>query len=324
MKETVNTKMENLQWEIMYGKMFLRPEVLANKMEEADRLRYIRKLWLDFCSVPVDPESECLENEWHGFPEGTHREVIWRWFEAYFHISVTELMCDAPQKIVTLNDMIDYGYTWLGMVPMHARQALRLFESENYCIYKLYQNNTKSEVIFDGDIEEGYLYGVEYNRKDAYEWLMSVLDEDGPLVWKEGQKIYCKNVELQNQVVEYLKSKDYSVSQDCKIVKQEDMICGFAINRTYYYVTVSDSINNNLSCQKYKDVPKAEVDEIEEESFENDTILWNELKKHRGHKISIVSYGDWEDPTDICLECEDCGKIILDAEIYTLCARENC
>ena len=79
-------------------------------------------------------------------------------------------------------------------VPMHARQALRLFKSENYCIYKLYQNNTKSEVIFDDDIEEGYLYGVEYNRKDAYEWLMSVLDEDGPLVWKEGQKIYCKNV----------------------------------------------------------------------------------------------------------------------------------
>lgn len=58
MKETVNTKMENLQWEIMYGKMFLRPEVLANKMEEADRLRYIRKLWLEFCSVPMDPESE--------------------------------------------------------------------------------------------------------------------------------------------------------------------------------------------------------------------------------------------------------------------------
>lgn len=56
MKETVNTKMENLQWEIMYGKMFLRPEVLANKMEEADRLRYIRKLWLEFCSVPMDPE----------------------------------------------------------------------------------------------------------------------------------------------------------------------------------------------------------------------------------------------------------------------------
>lgn len=50
-------------------------------------------------------------------------------------------------------------------------------------------------------------------------------------------------------------------------------------------------------------------------------ILWNELKKHRGHKVSIVSYGDWDNPKDVCLECEDCGEVVLDAEIYTLCAR---
>lgn len=52
-------------------------------------------------------------------------------------------------------------------------------------------------------------------------------------------------------------------------------------------------------------------------------ILWNELKKHRGHKVNIVSYGDWNAPEDICLECEDCGEVVLDAELYTLCARED-
>lgn len=52
-------------------------------------------------------------------------------------------------------------------------------------------------------------------------------------------------------------------------------------------------------------------------------ILWNELKKHRGHKVNIISYGDWNNPTNICLECEDCGEVVLDAEIYTLCARED-
>lgn len=25
----------------------------------------------------------------------------------------------------------------------------------------------------------------------------------------------------------------------------------------------------------------------------------------------------------VCLECEDCGEVVLDAEIYTLCARED-
>lgn len=52
-------------------------------------------------------------------------------------------------------------------------------------------------------------------------------------------------------------------------------------------------------------------------------ILWNELKKHREHNVRIVSYRNWEDPANICLECEDCGEVVLDAEIYTLCARED-
>lgn len=42
-----------------------------------------------------------------------------------------------------------------------------------------------------------------------------------------------------------------------------------------------------------------------------------------GHNVSIVSYGDIDDPIDVCLECEDCGEVILDAEMYTLCAREE-
>lgn len=25
-------------------------------------------------------------------------------------------------------------------------------------------------------------------------------------------------------------------------------------------------------------------------------VLWNELKKHREHKVNIVSYGDWDNP----------------------------
>lgn len=83
------------------------------------------------------------------------------------------------------------------------------------------------------------------------------------------------------------------------------------------------------------DMEKNEFDEVEyyksfltelyESHMENDInmILWNELKKHRGHKVSIVSYGDWNNPSDICLECEDCGEVVLDAEIYTLCARKE-
>ena len=57
--------------------------------------------------------------------------------------------------------------------------------------------------------------------------------------------------------------------------------------------------------------------------MESNEILWNILKEHRGHKVSIASYGDWDNPANICLECEDCGEVILDAELYTICARED-
>ncbi len=56
--------------------------------------------------------------------------------------------------------------------------------------------------------------------------------------------------------------------------------------------------------------------------MDTNMILWNALLKHRGHNVSIVSYGDIDNPADVCLECEDCGEVILDAEIYTICARE--
>ena len=54
-----------------------------------------------------------------------------------------------------------------------------------------------------------------------------------------------------------------------------------------------------------------------------DEILWDVLDHHFGHKVVIVKYGDIKNPADICLECEDCDEVILDASIYTICARED-
>lgn len=50
----------------------------------------VERLWKEFGDVPMDPETECLEEEWHGFPKGTYREEIWHWFEEAFGCSVTE------------------------------------------------------------------------------------------------------------------------------------------------------------------------------------------------------------------------------------------
>ena len=49
-------------------------------------------LWHEFGDVPMDPETECIEQDWHGFKAGTHREDIWHWFEEAYSVSVARLM----------------------------------------------------------------------------------------------------------------------------------------------------------------------------------------------------------------------------------------
>ena len=54
-----------------------------------------------------------------------------------------------------------------------------------------------------------------------------------------------------------------------------------------------------------------------------DRVLWDALNTHFGHRVCITRYGDPDNPADVCLECEDCNEVILDAEIYTLYVRED-
>lgn len=53
-------------------------------------LERIWDLWETFGDLPMDPETECLEVEWMGFPAGTFREDVWHWFESEFGLSVAE------------------------------------------------------------------------------------------------------------------------------------------------------------------------------------------------------------------------------------------
>ena len=37
-----------------------------------------------------------------------------------------------------------------------------------------------------------------------------------------------------------------------------------------------------------------------------------ELFRHRGHKIVCVSYGQYNDPDNVAVECETCSEVLLD------------
>lgn len=55
----------------------------------------------------------------------------------------------------------------------------------------------------------------------------------------------------------------------------------------------------------------------------NNKRLWDILLEHWAHNVRITKYGDPDAPASVCLECDDCGMMILDAELYTLCARKD-
>lgn len=57
--------------------------------------------------------------------------------------------------------------------------------------------------------------------------------------------------------------------------------------------------------------------------MDSNSLLWEILKQHAGHRVEIGVYGDWDDPANISLEDMDTNEVILDAGIYTICARED-
>lgn len=58
---------------------------LMDGLGEIDTLRDrdadLEELWGEFADVPMNPETECIEEQFMGWGPGTHREEIWHWFD---------------------------------------------------------------------------------------------------------------------------------------------------------------------------------------------------------------------------------------------------
>lgn len=60
----------------------------------------VKDLWQDFGEVPMDPETECIEETWGFFHKGTHREDIWEWFEEEFEVSVADELMGHEKELI--------------------------------------------------------------------------------------------------------------------------------------------------------------------------------------------------------------------------------
>lgn len=51
-------------------------------------------LWKQFEDIPMNPETECMEEKFMHFPAGTPREDIWGWFDEHHSRGIYYLLYD--------------------------------------------------------------------------------------------------------------------------------------------------------------------------------------------------------------------------------------
>lgn len=70
--------------------------------DEANRLQdeALEDLWRQFGDVPMNPETECMDEAFHIWPQGTPREDIWHWFDARHSKGVAYLLYGPTEKEV--------------------------------------------------------------------------------------------------------------------------------------------------------------------------------------------------------------------------------
>lgn len=57
-----------------------------------DRDGALEDLWEQFKDVPMNPQTECIEERFMGWGPGIHREEIWQWFDARHSKGVAYLL----------------------------------------------------------------------------------------------------------------------------------------------------------------------------------------------------------------------------------------
>ena len=57
-----------------------------------DRDEVLEELWEQFGDIPMNPETECIEEKFMGWGPGIHREEIWHWFDERHSKGVAHLL----------------------------------------------------------------------------------------------------------------------------------------------------------------------------------------------------------------------------------------
>lgn len=68
------------------------PDILKSIQDSAEKDAAILEVWRAFADVPMDPETEEMEEPFLHFPARTDRETIWQWFDDNYSKGVYALL----------------------------------------------------------------------------------------------------------------------------------------------------------------------------------------------------------------------------------------
>lgn len=123
----------------------------------------LEKLWKQFGDLPMDPDTEKIEEPFLSFPAGTDREDIWHWFDERHSKGVVYLLYGRPfyekdpDEVYPLREFIKQE------VPFRLSEIFHIPDSElaphivDACIEDLYDN---SDVMFDYDSIDAHIRGT--------------------------------------------------------------------------------------------------------------------------------------------------------------------
>lgn len=168
-------------------------------------------------------------------------------------------------------------------------------------------------------------------------------DERPPIKTKGGENVYPlgRMLVIKSEAWSKIVGQEYNDGSTCfvdsEIIddimscknQQEEQEEGESVkrcpvsNEPVLYLDCQECDDKLCECTVENSVDNVENIQTPKEPLNMNELLQVELLAHRGHNVSIVSYGDENNPASVCLECEDCGMVILDAGIHTICARED-
>ncbi|MDY5027247.1 MAG: hypothetical protein SPF19_12135 [Oliverpabstia sp.] len=232
-------------------------EQISACMERSFSLKHIAELWNEFGNIPMDPETECMDASWHGFPRGTHREDIWRWFESQFPgVSVADLMYGVYEK-VTIQDMLAYGYPCIDQIPMRRDMALEMLK-ENVIVHRLFQDGHLERIRDQSELENAeddadlVLYGV--SRRVDEKTLEHIFSEflfrsRRTLLWANlpGSNLYTPKEEIADGVMESL--------QRFHIHAEKQLLTALDSDQSYWKIIIPSQEMICLRCRHLKVQP---------------------------------------------------------------------